>query len=417
MKSNSIGNEHDNLLHQVAGMRFLVIPTGDWTRGPGRGHIDPIAEKLVERGHTVYVWYFDLFRGKVAKRPLVEGIVLVKPPTLPVRDTAMFFGLNGILQFPTMFRIMRKIDPDVVISENLLHGLFSFVASRRTVLKVFDFSDYFPQSASIYYSRSNAALRIAVEALVIFITRLSLKMSDVCLVPCVSLLRMTRRVDEKKPCYIVRNGVDFKLFNRSGYDLPIRRNLGLGDRVIVFVGLVESWLDFKTVLMGIQILRKTMADVQLLVVGPSSGKYQDEIRQMASELNVANSIVWAGWIPYEDMSAYIATAKCCVMPFRTDTALASIVLPLKLFEYSACGKPILSTSLAEVRATEAKHVFFYATPEDFAQKAEKLLSDDNRSELSEQAREFGKEHDFGTLANQLESIIAAHIRRCDKESH
>ena len=70
-------------------VNILIIPTNDWVRAPGHGHIDFIAEKLAERGHRVYAWNFDLYVNEpIKRRP--NKVRLIKRQTLRVRDPALF---------------------------------------------------------------------------------------------------------------------------------------------------------------------------------------------------------------------------------------------------------------------------------------------------------------------------------------
>lgn len=123
-------------------MNILIIPTNDWLRAPGHGHIDYIAEKLAERGHKVYAWHFDLYRNEqIKRRP--KKVTLIRPRTLWVQDPAAFFALNAFIQGPAMLKKIKELRINVVINENIINGLVAFLVSGTGVIRVFDFSDYF----------------------------------------------------------------------------------------------------------------------------------------------------------------------------------------------------------------------------------------------------------------------------------
>jgi glycosyltransferase involved in cell wall biosynthesis len=392
-------------------MNILIIPTSDWIRAPGRGHIDLIAEKLLERGHNIYVWHFDLFRYSPIKRK-AKGIKLIEPKTLWTKDLAAFYTVNALLQMPILSEAMRDFSIDCVISENLLHGVLAFIISSSSVLKIFNYSDYFPESASIHYLESMPVIRGLVKAIVLSITKLNIKLSDVCIAPCRSLLQMINKIDDKKNRYLLTNGVDTTLFTPSKVGNINHQRLGLSKNVITLVGLIEPWLDLITVVEGLRILREKIDDIKLLLLGPRNGKYQQVVQNFVAKNGLNEQVVWTDYVPHEFVPRYINLAKCCLMPFRTDLFLSSIVLPVKFFEYSACGKPILSTPLPEIVALDADHVLFYNDPMEFARCAELLLCDEKfHNKLSAKARDFAKEHDYAVLAKQLENIIAEEIRK------
>lgn len=398
-------------------MNILIIPTSDWLRSPGRGHIDMIAEKLLERGHNIYVWHFDLFRHRPIKRK-TKGINLIEPKTLWTKDFATFYTVNSLIQTPILAKAIRDFRIDCVISENLLHGILSFIISSGGVLKIFDYSDYFPESASIYYLESMPFIKGIVKAIVLGITKLNIKLSDVCIAPCRSLLQMINKIDHNKNRYLLTNGVDTTLFTPSKADNSNHELLKLSKNVITLVGLIEPWFDLITVVKGLKILHEKIDDIKLVLVGPRNGKYQCDIQKFISKNGLKEQVFWTGHVQYEFVPRYIKAAKCCLMPFRTDLFLSSIVLPVKFFEYSACGKPILSTPLPEIRALNADHVLFYHDPMELAKYAEALLRDEEfRNKLSAKARDFAKEHDYSVLAKQLENIITEEIgnkrERCE----
>ena len=134
-------------------MNILIIPTNDWTRAAGAGHINEIAEELAQRGHKVYAWNFNLYSGERVKRK-ARNVKLLSSRSLRLRDPAIFFSLNALLHAPGLFSTFRELKIDVIINENILCGLMAFVAAGKRVLKVFDFSDFFPESASVYYQGS-----------------------------------------------------------------------------------------------------------------------------------------------------------------------------------------------------------------------------------------------------------------------
>lgn len=388
-------------------MRILIIPTSDWLRAPGRGHIDLIAEKLVKMGHDVYVWHFDFFKHEpIRRRP--NGFKLIEPKALRTKDLATFYAINGLLQIPTLYKTLRQFGIDCVISENLLHGVLAFILSNSRVLRIFDFSDYFPESALIHYMGSPSIVKGVINAVVLYITKLNIRLSDVSIAPCRSLLGMIKQFDKRKKSYMVTNGVDTGLFTPSKVENA--ENIVSSKNVIILVGLIEPWLDLDTVFAGLSLLRERIGDVKLLLLGSRHGKYQQEIQDRLAQNGLKDQVVWTDYVPHESVPQYINLAKCCLMPFRTDLFLSKIVLPVKLFEYSACGKPVLSTPLPEIIPLKAEHVFFYRDRFEFARYAELLLCDKEfRDRLSKKARAFAEKYDYALLAKQLENIIAEEI--------
>jgi glycosyltransferase involved in cell wall biosynthesis len=80
-----------------------------------------------------------------------------------------------------------------------------------------------------------------------------------------------------------------------------------------------------------------------------------------------------GQRPADTMPAYIGSFDCCLIPFVMD-GLTEAVNPIKLREYLAAGRPVVSTALPEV-VPYGDVVSLAQNPEDFADAVERLLAD------------------------------------------
>jgi glycosyltransferase involved in cell wall biosynthesis len=78
--------------------------------------------------------------------------------------------------------------------------------------------------------------------------------------------------------------------------------------------------------------------------------------------------------PYEAMPQYIAAFDCCLVPFAMNR-LTEGVNPIKLREYLAAGRPVVSTALPEVRPY-ADVVELVATPTEFVAAVHRVLAPD-----------------------------------------
>jgi glycosyltransferase involved in cell wall biosynthesis len=386
-------------------MNILIIPTNDWTRSPGAGYINYIAEELAARGHRVYAWNFNLYKNQTVKRKAAK-VQLVDSKAIPLRDPAAFFGLNALFQAPAMFKAVRKLGVQVVINENILAGLVAFAAADGT-LKVFDFSDYFPESASVYYNGSSNIAKKTVEAITLAVTKLNIKRSNLCIAVCQSLIQATKQIDKTKQCYLITNGVNIKSLSHQA---PAEGSRKL---YMVVMGVIDDWLDFEAPLQALKQLSFKYPDFKLVVIGPWQKKqFQKQFRQQAQSLGVQSKVTVTGYVSKTELDHYLQQATCCLMPYRLDSYFSVIRLPEKFFVYSAYGKPILSTRLPEVTALKPEHVAFYKNTEQLVNSVERILNDEVLAqELAEKGRQFAQQHDFQALAQNLESILIKHVKK------
>ena len=118
--------------------------------------------------------------------------------------------------------------------------------------------------------------------------------------------------------------------------------------------------------------------VRLLIVG----------RQPATEVirlaDLDRAITVTGEVP--DTAEYIARATVCINPIQIGAGMQN-----KLIEYMACGKPVVTTPVANegIRAISGTHLLEAAGPEAFADAVVALLrSPEMRAALGKNAREY-----------------------------
>jgi glycosyltransferase involved in cell wall biosynthesis len=96
-----------------------------------------------------------------------------------------------------------------------------------------------------------------------------------------------------------------------------------------------------------------LPEVRFLLVG---GEPQDVTRLRAeAEAQQLNNLIITGFVANADLPRYQAACDLLLMPYQKQVAgssggdIAAVFSPLKLFEYLACGRPILSSDLPALR--------------------------------------------------------------------
>lgn len=183
--------------------------------------------------------------------------------------------------------------------------------------------------------------------------------------------------------HVLPNGVDERRF-RPEATLALRDRFKIppNELVVGFVGWFVDWHN-------LPMLVRTFAAVTeqrpctLLLVG--DGVLKQQLQALSKQLGIADRIVFAGAVPYEDIPRAIASMDVCVIP--ESNAYRS---PIKLFEYMAMGKAVLAPDYEPIRSVVRSDVdacMFHAGDEqDFADKLTSLVSDGAlRARLGKQA--------------------------------
>lgn len=199
--------------------------------------------------------------------------------------------------------------------------------------------------------------------------------------------------DEK--FYIISNGVDTSLFKKV--ESSIRKDFNLDyDFTLGYVGALREWVDLTPVYQSL----KNLSATKLIIVG-QEGLFREN-QELVKEYDVQDKVIFTGHIQYKHLPEYIAAMDVCLIPFKNNNTSHNSI-PLKLFEYMACEKPVISSRLDGVQQI-AKNKIFYA---DTAKEYENLLlnfssSHPNLSQLLENNRKFVDE--FFTWNRSSESL-------------
>jgi glycosyltransferase involved in cell wall biosynthesis len=117
----------------------------------------------------------------------------------------------------------------------------------------------------------------------------------------------------------------------------------------VYVGTLSPWQGLGTLLEALALLRGTTA-FELHVVGPAKSAWRAALRRLARRLRVHHALHLSGPMAQPDLAPVLQTAHACLAPLPADPRNAlQGCCPLKVLEYMACGRPILSTRIAPIR--------------------------------------------------------------------
>lgn len=344
-------------------MKILLVSTQDYIHHPIPSRHHNIFEVLATR-HEVHVPHFHVSRGKER-----ETLLHVHEATqFAVESPFLHYTLNAPCHYRVIRDIIRDHDIDVVVGAHVLAGTAMIrAAAKYDVPVVFDLKDWFPDSAAAYYK--NPAMKRLLQKGVLAITRYNLDHSDVVTTVSPGLVEKLRAYGYEAE--LITNGVDTDLF-RPMDGGEMRSALGIAPDAFVlgFAGAIERWYSLDEVIQAFPKVLEQHPNAELLIVGGSlfTG-YLDELQTLAARLGVATRVHFTGAVDYRDLPGYIAPMDLCLIPL-SPPQWVDIALPNKYFEYSACGKPILSTPIPDMLRMGGDHIAVYRDGEEFLERVD-----------------------------------------------
>ena len=108
------------------------------------------------------------------------------------------------------------------------------------------------------------------------------------------------------------------------------------------------------------------------------------------------------------MPRYLNIIDVCILPFKTND-LCNAVNPLKLWEYLAVGKPVVSSKLNSLEAF-SNVIFLEDTKEDFVNRIDNILNNINNGYIRKRLDsgvELAKKHSWKTITKEIADILTA----------
>ena len=201
---------------------------------------------------------------------------------------------------------------------------------------------------------------------------------------------------------LINNGVNTTLFRKL--QTGMKDELNLEEYFVLgYVGVLREWVDLKPVYEAL----KSFKNVRLLIVG-EEGLLKENI-DIAKEYGVAEKVVFTGTVPYETVPHYISAMDCCLIPFN-QSKISQNSVPLKLFEYMACEKPIISARLPGVKEIAGERLFYADTASEYKDQITAVIASDTCSEQYRKNRTFVvNTYDWNAIGQNLENVLEAVI--------
>jgi glycosyltransferase involved in cell wall biosynthesis len=145
---------------------------------------------------------------------------------------------------------------------------------------------------------------------------------------------------------LLPSGSDVSLFYQREKNRCVQE-AGL-DPACEYIGFVGSFYQYQglaTLLEAFERLHARRSSVRLLMVG--DGEEATALREQAAQRGLSFWITWTGRVPYAHVPLLIGAMDVCVAPFCGDRGETS---PVKIFDYLACGKPVVASAIPSVTA-------------------------------------------------------------------
>jgi glycosyltransferase involved in cell wall biosynthesis len=380
-----------------AGNRVLYIEnTG--IRAPGLNDVKRITPRLKH-------WAGSLFSAGV--REVAPNIFVASPIVMPPFGAAWRRAINRRFLLPAIKGIVRRLgmrDPLLwtYLPTDTAADLIGMLSTPRSVVTYYCGADFSQLTPHVRQCRKSE------EAI--------LKASDIVLATCPPLVERCQRWNDN--VHVVPAVVNLDHFppeknkqtdalseSSLTFSGPGHNTLpALPRPVIGYVGGLHRLVDYELLIE----MARARPQWSWVFVGPVMA----EVRRLA-ELPNAHLL---GQRPHQSLVHYIHQFDVCLIPY-VNTPTTATVVPLKLNEYLAAGKPIVATELPTICDFNKRHqVLITETncPDHFLRAIERALCLPNDVQAVARRREVAALGDIKTCFNAISELIEMKIRERER---
>jgi glycosyltransferase involved in cell wall biosynthesis len=209
--------------------------------------------------------------------------------------------------------------------------------------------------------------------------------------------------------FVINNGANtdlFKPLNRERVKAELQ--LEESKKYVCFVGNLAAWQGVEFLIYAAPLILAKCPDVRFLVVG--DGAMKSKLLEITSELGLLDKFIFTGMVPYENVPLYINASDVCVAPFIKGRNEKIGLSALKTYEYLACGKPIVASSIPGIKdLIEYSEGGITVCPEDSEELGNAvvklILNEDIRTLMGERGRKYVLEnHSWNGVTRKILDI-------------
>ena len=377
---------------------IVCFAPGDWW-GMNPSCTTHIMKRLAEKNKVVYVNPIssDLLgmraRGGPSARIIRKlksilkfvrkvscNLYVVSPIFLPVQGTLIPDKINNTLTTMQLklLQFFLKVKKPLLWVENIRAA--DFVSHFNCQLVVYHVSDRFDECP---YTRNKEKLRLREETIS--------QKSDLTI--CVSEKLYGWKKDLNANVYYLPHGVDFGLFREA-----VERNIYLEelDRIpkpiAGYFGTMTANNDVELLLY----CTRKLPDISFVFAGQISGGDYSKLLKMPN-------VYYLGRLPYEKIPFLCAGFDVCMLQWKMSNWIR-YCNPLKLFEYMASGRPIVSVHIDEVAEKYSNVISIANNKEEFCSAITWELHNDTAERRNARIR-IAEQHSWDRHIEKLSQII------------
>jgi len=212
---------------------------------------------------------------------------------------------------------------------------------------------------------------------------------------------------------VISNAVNREIFHPIQDEASLlewKRKFGIEreEKVVAFVGNLAPWQGVEYLVQVAPLLISMVENIKFMVIG--NGILRKGLEAEVNRLGVSRHFLFTGMVHYKQIPLYINIADIGVAPFISKRNRKTGVSPLKVFEYMACGKPVVCSRVEGLEFIGSEGAGRLTEPGDLNDLKEALFDlltfPEKRVDMGQKGLKIAQERfSWDSRASKIEKIL------------
>jgi len=248
-------------------------------------------------------------------------MALITPNEKPIFRSEIISNKWYKFTFPNLIRYSKKIgfgEVDLLWFDSIIqHFWIKEIKHKKSILRVADKIDSF--------KKINSNLKKMESQL----------MENVDFIIYTAKILRTYLKGKEEKIHHISNGVNLEHFLKANRSIP-EDFKSIPEPRAIYIGAIEEWFDVD-LLYEIALKRN---NISFVIIGNPAIDL--------SKISKLSNVFILGRKDYKDIPAFLYNSDIGIIPFKLDHPIVNSINPIKLYEYMACGLPVVASKWKEL---------------------------------------------------------------------
>lgn len=367
---------------------------------------------LIEKGHKVYIFSISEPSKKIK---LVEtNPIVYRVPSISLAFVKPYRAVKPY--YIGVLALCRKFKIDIIHSQSEFSmGIMGHLIAKTLGIPHIHTYHTMWEDYTHYVTHGIKIADIPAKTLARKFSEVYCESANSLIVPTEKVLQSVTSYGVNMPTYIIPSGINLKPFSIDSIDknriAEIKKewNILPDDRVLLSIGRVAHEKSIDMIIRKMPEMLKKNPNILFVVIG--DGPALEDLKALASELNLGDRVRFPGFVPYSEVATYYHVGDAFISCSTSETQ------GLTYYEALASGLPVIARyddCIATILNDKVNSRVF-SNPDDLPSIADEIFNDDIfYNKLASNAVSSVKDFDAESFANKVEVAYNETIDRYNK---